>query len=102
MVAYDYDGNDFVMSVTSDLAKWKNASWQPKVDLNSSPRAGVTYRVRNGRGCVARPRTRRGHKARSCPHEPPFEGDASELQRELDEANRVILRLTPECALVND
>ena len=52
MVAYDYDGNDVVMSVTSDRAKWKNASRQPKVAL-------LVPEGRRHLSCTERPRLRR-------------------------------------------
>ena len=33
MIIYDYSGDDLVISVTSDRAKWKNAIRQPNVAL---------------------------------------------------------------------
>ena len=102
LVTYDYDGTDVVISVTSDRAKWKNASRQPKVALlvPQGRRQLIVYGTAEAVSsdparveATKRVRARMGR---------PFEGDDSELSRELDEANRVILRLTPERTLMND
>ncbi len=101
-IFYDYDGTDIVISVTSDRAKWVNTQRQPKVamlvldgrkqlilygtteGLDSDPdRVAMTRRLRAGMG-----------------REP--EADDAALAVELDEAKRVVLRITADKVLMND
>ena len=101
-IMYDYDGTDVVISVTSDRAKWKNALRQPNVAIlvADGRRQLIVYGAAEGvssdPGRVDGTRRLRARMGR------PFEGDDSALATELDEANRVILRFTPERAFLND
>jgi PPOX class probable F420-dependent enzyme len=102
MIVYDYDGTDIVISVTSDRAKWKNAVRQPKVALlvPDGRKQLILYGTAEGvtdtearNALTKRLRARIGR---------PFEGSEDDLTRELDEAHRVILRVTPERCFMND
>ncbi|MDA0352018.1 MAG: pyridoxamine 5'-phosphate oxidase family protein [Chloroflexi bacterium] len=102
MIIYDYDGTDAVISVTSDRAKWKNAMRQPNVALlvPDGRRQLIVYGTVEGiadtearNAGTRRIRARMGREVTVT--------DA-ELTTELDGANRVILRLTPDRAFMND
>ncbi len=101
-IMYDYDGTDVAMSVTSDRAKWKNAVRQPRVALlvPDGRRQLIVYgraeAVDDLPGIVA------GHRRiRAAMGRPATAGD-EELGRELREQHRVILRIRPERAFLND
>ncbi len=102
LIMYDYDGVDVAISVTSDRAKWRNAVRQPRVAMlvqdgrrqlilygsaeavDADPdRLELTKRLRRGMGREV------------------TEDDAT-LTAQLDEAKRVILRITPDQVLMND
>lgn len=102
MIIYDYDGSDIVISVTSDRAKWKNAVRQPNVSMlvPDGRRQLILYATAEGITDTAsrnagtkRIRARAGR---------PVEITDEALTTELDAANRVILRLTPTHAFMND
>jgi len=102
MIIYDYDGNDAVISVTSDRAKWKNAMRQPNVALLVldgrkqlivyGTVEGITETEARNAG-TKRIRARMGR---------PVEVSDEELTAELDGNKRVILKLTPDRAFMND
>ncbi len=102
MIIYDYDGTDVAISVTSDRAKWKNAMRQPNVALLVPDGRkqlivygtveGVTDTEARNAG-TKRIRARMGR---------PVEASDEELTAELDGNNRVILKLTPDRAFLND
>lgn len=101
-IRYDYDGTDVAISVTSDRAKWKNAVRQPRVSLlvPDGRRQLIVYgraeAVNDLAGIVA------GHRrVRTAMGRPP-EADDDALGEELREQHRVILRITPERAFLND
>ena len=102
MIIYDYNGADLVISVTSDRAKWKNAIRQPNVALlvPDGRRQLIVYGTAEGitdtdarNAGTTRIRARAGR---------PVEVTDAELTAELDAAHRVILRLTPDRAFMND
>jgi PPOX class probable F420-dependent enzyme len=102
MIFYDYDGSDVVISVTSDRAKWKNAMRQPNVSMlvPDGRRQLIIYGTAEGidetearNAGTKRLRARMGR---------PVEVSDAELTSELDEANRVILKLTPDRGFMND
>jgi hypothetical protein len=102
MIFYDYDGSDVVISVTSERAKWKNAMRQPNVALlvPDGSRQLIVYGTVEGvsdtearNAGTKRLRVRMGR---------PVEVSDAELTSELDEANRVILKLTPDRGFMND
>lgn len=100
-IYYDWDGEQIYISVTSDRAKWKNAMRNPNVALlvPDGRRQLVVYGAARG---ITDPderdervvvlRARRGVEVT----------DRAALRREQDEANRVILAITPERAFQND
>ncbi len=101
-VYYHYDGTDVAMSVTSDRAKLKNAVRQPKVSLavldgrKQLILYGVAEAIDDLDGIVAGHRRIRAAMGR--------ESDATdeEFGTELQGLNRVILRVTPDRAFMND
>ncbi len=101
-IGYDFDGTDIAISVTSDRAKWLNAVRQPRVSMlvldgrkqlilygtaeavaDDPARIELTKRIRASMG---------------------FEGDGDDakLTAQLDEAKRVVLRITPDKLFMND
>lgn len=102
LIIYDYDGSDLVISVTTDRAKWQNAMRQPKVALLVPDGRkqlivygtveGVTETAARNEG-TKRIRARAGR---------PVEVSDEELTADLDAANRVILKLTPDRGFMND
>ncbi len=102
MIIYDYDGEDLVISVTSDRAKWKNAIRQPSVALlvPDGRRQLIVYGTAEGiTDTEARNAGTKRIRARAGR---PVEATDDELTAELDSANRVILRFTPDRAFMND
>ena len=102
MIFYDYDGSDVVISVTSDRAKWKNAMRQPNVSMlvPDGRRQLIVYGTVEGvSDTEARNAGTRRLRARMGR---PVEVSDEELTSELDEANRVILKLTPDRGFMND
>jgi PPOX class probable F420-dependent enzyme len=100
-VYYHYDGTDIVISATRDRAKWINAMRQPKVALivNDGRKQLIVYG--SSAGVPDDPErlllTRRVREARGA--EVP---DDATLARELTEAKRAMLRITPERVYSND
>jgi PPOX class probable F420-dependent enzyme len=101
-INYAFDGSDIAISVTTDRAKWINAVRQPRVSMlvldghkqlilygtaeavsDDPARLELTKRIRASMG---------------------FEGDDDDakLSAQLDEAKRVVLRITPDKAYMND
>ncbi len=100
-IMYDYDGADVVISVTSDRAKWVNAMRQPRVSMLvlDGRRQLILYGAAEGLSAdpdrlEATKRLRRA-MGRDFPDDATFSG-------ELDEAKRVILRITPDKVLMNE
>ena len=102
MIIYDYNGEDLVISVTSDRAKWKNAMRQPSVALlvPDGRRQLIVYGAVTG--IETDPDRSNGTKRIRARAGRPFEGEDADLTKELDEANRVILNFTPDRAFLND
>ena len=102
LIVYDYDGADLVISVTTDRAKWRNAMRQPNVALLVpvgrkqlivyGAVEGVTDTEARNAG-TKRIRARTGREVTVIDEE---------LTAELDAANRVILKLTPDRGFMND
>jgi PPOX class probable F420-dependent enzyme len=102
LVIYDYDGTDVVISVTSDRAKWKNAIRQPNVSMlvADGRRQLILYGTAEGiTDTAARNEGTRRIRARAGR---PVQITDEALTAELDAAHRVILRLVPDRALMND
>ncbi len=100
-IYYDYDGTDIVVSVTTDRAKWVNTQRQPRVAMvvNDGRRQMIIYGTTEGvRDDPARldanKRLRNNRNAE-------YPDDATFVQQ-LDEAHRVILRITPDQVHMND
>jgi hypothetical protein len=102
MIIYDYNGEDLVISVTSDRAKWKNSMRQPNVALliPDGRRQLIVYGAVTG--IETDPDRSNGTKRIRVRAGRPFEGEDADLIKELDEANRVILNFTPDHAFMND
>ena len=102
MIFYDYDGTDVVISVTSDRAKWRNAMRQPNIAMlvPDGRRQLIVYGTAEGvsetearNAGTKRLRARMGREVTISDEE---------LTAELDEAHRVILKLTPDRAFMNE
>jgi hypothetical protein len=102
MIIYDYNGEDLVISVTSDRAKWKNSMRQPNVALliPDGRRQLIVYGAVTG--IETDPDRSNGTKRIRVRAGRPFEGEDADLIKELDEANRVILNFTPDHAFMTD
>ena len=101
-IMYHYDGDDIAISVTSDRAKWPNALRQPRVALlvNDGRRQLILYG--DAEGVSADPdRLELTKRLRRAMGREASEDDAT-LAAQLDEAKRVILRVTPQKVLMND
>jgi PPOX class probable F420-dependent enzyme len=111
---YSYDGEYIYFSVTTSRAKWVNALRQPRVAVavNEGRKQLVVYGVAEGiTDDPLRLRLFRKHSAftranggtnlgdRALPVPP---GDDAEYARQLDEAGRVLLRITLAKVLIND
>jgi PPOX class probable F420-dependent enzyme len=102
MVYYHFDGHDLVVSVTTDRAKWANVCRQPSVALlvNEGRRQLVVY----GRAIPidTDPMRTALHRRlrRAMGHD--VEQDDRALAAELEDANRVIIRIVPTHALMNN
>jgi len=100
-IYYDWDGERVYISVTSDRAKWKNAIRNPQVALlvPDGRKQLIVYGTARG---ITDPDERDEHvvslRARMGR---PVE-DRAALRKEQDEANRVILEITPDRAFKND
>jgi len=102
MVYYHFDGHDLVVSVTTDRAKWSNVRRQPGVGLivNEGRRQLVVY----GRAtAVAADPMRTALHRRLRLAMGQYDGkDDRALAAELEEAGRVIIRIEPTHALMNN
>jgi len=102
MVNYHFDGHDLVVSVTTDRAKWANVQRQPRVALvvNDGRRQLVVY----GRATAIATdpmRTELHRRLRRAMGHDNGKDDRA-LAAELEDANRVIIRIEPTRALMNN
>lgn len=101
-VYYHYDGTDVAMSVTTDRAKWKNAVRQPNVSLavldgrKQLILYGAAEAIDDLDGIVV------GHRRIRAAMGREVESSDEEFGAELQGLNRVILRITPDKAFMND
>ncbi|MEE8337511.1 MAG: TIGR03618 family F420-dependent PPOX class oxidoreductase [Dehalococcoidia bacterium] len=101
-INYHFDGADIVISVTSDRAKWVNTVRQPRVAMlvldgrKQLILYGTVEGVADDPGRIELTKRLRASMGR----EP--DGDDAALSAQLDEAKRVILRITPDKVLIND
>lgn len=101
-INYDFDGTDIAISVTSDRAKWINAVRQPRVSMlvldgrKQLILYGTAEAVADDPGRVELTKRIRASMGR----EP--DGDDAALSAQLDEAKRVVLRITPDKLFMND
>ena len=100
-IYYDYDATDIVVSVTTDRAKWVNTQRQPRIGMviNDGRKQMVLYGTVEGvRDDPARldanKRIRNNRNA-------DYPDDATFVEQ-LDEAHRVILRITPDTVRMSD
>ncbi|MEE2703746.1 MAG: TIGR03618 family F420-dependent PPOX class oxidoreductase [Myxococcota bacterium] len=101
-VAYDFDGNDIVISAKSYTAKWLNALRQPHVALvvNDGHKQLVLYgSAETIEEDPLRVELTRRVFRRLTGNEPPPE---ERLLPMLDEQRRTILRITPDRVFMND
>ena len=111
---YSYDGEYVYFSVTTSRAKWVNALRQPRVAvaINEGRKQLVLYgsaegvtddplRLQQFRRHSAFTRANGGTALGDRPLPVPPDDDA-EYARQLDEAGRVLLCITPERVLIND
>ncbi len=103
-INYRYDGAHIFISVTSDRAKWKNTRRQPKVALliPDGRKQLVIYGTVEGipggperDAAIASIRAAMGN-----PLAP--DADMAEFSKQLDEAKRVVLKITPEQVFGNN
>jgi len=101
-INYDYDGTDIVISVTSDRAKWVNTQRQPKVALLVLDGRKQLILYGTTEGLDSDPdRVEMTKRLRASMGREPEDDDAA-LSAQLDEAKRVILRITADKVLMND
>jgi PPOX class probable F420-dependent enzyme len=103
-IIYDWDGEHVYISVTSDRAKWRNAMRQPKVSLlvPDGRRQLIVYGTAEGiPGGPERDERIAGIRARMG-NPLPEDYDRESFSRTLNEAKRVVLKITPERAFSNE
>lgn len=102
LIMYEFDGDDIMISVTSDRAKWKNAVRQPRVSVlvQDGRKQLIVYgraeAIADRAGIVA------GHRRLRAAMDRPVEADDETFADELQGQKRVILRITPERAFSNE
>ncbi len=102
LIMYDYDGADVAISVTSDRAKYVNALRQPRVSMVVLDGRKQLILYGTAEGVDADPdRLELTKRIRAAMGRPAEEDDAT-LSSQLDEAKRVILRITPGTVFMND
>jgi PPOX class probable F420-dependent enzyme len=100
-VYYHYDGADIVISATRDRAKWINAMRQPNVALvvNDGRKQLIVYGTASGvpddPERLRLTRRVREHRGVDVP-------DDETLARELTEAKRAMIRITPDRVYSNE
>jgi PPOX class probable F420-dependent enzyme len=104
MINYRFDGTHIFVSVTSDRAKWKNTQRLPKIAMviSEGHRQLVIYGsvegIPGGPGrdaAIASIRAAMGN-----PLAP--DADMAAFSKQLDEAKRVVLKITPEQIFANN
>ena len=103
-INYLYDGSHVYISVTSERAKWRNARRQPRVALlvPDGHKQLVIYGTVEGiPGGKPRNDAIRAIRERMGNPLPPEMTD-EDFGRRLDELKRVVLKITPERAFLND
>ena len=104
MINYRFDGSHIFISVTSDRAKWTNTQRQPKVALlvPDGRRQLVVYGAVEGiPGGPARDAAIAAIRAGMGNPLAP-DADMAAFSKQLDEAKRVVLKITPEQVLGNN
>ncbi len=104
MINYRFDGSHIFISVTSDRAKWTNTRRQPKVALlvPDGRRQLVIYGSVEGiPGGPARDAAIAAIRATMGNPLAP-DADMAAFSKQLDEAKRVVLKITPEQVLGNN
>lgn len=104
MVNYRFDGAHIFISVTSDRAKWTNTRRQPKVAMvvSDGHRQLVVYGTVEGiPGGPARDAAIAALRANMGNPLPP-DADMAAFSKQLDEAKRVVLKITPEQVFANN
>ena len=101
-MAYAYDGDHVVMSVTRDRAKWPNVGRQPRVAMvvNEGRQQLVLYGTAE-RIADDPERLELTKQVREAIGRPAQEDDAT-IAAQLDQDKRVILRITPETVFMNE
>lgn len=104
MINYRFDGSHIFISVTSDRAKWTNTRRQPKVALliPDGRRQLVIYG--SAEGIPSSPERDAAIAAIRASMGNPLAPDAdmAAFSRALDEAKRVVLKITPEQVFGNN
>lgn len=101
-VNYHFDGADIAISVTSDRAKWVNTVRQPRVAMVVLDGHKQLILYGTVEGVADDPdRVELTKRLRASMGREP-DGDDAALSAQLDEAKRVILRITPDKVLMND
>lgn len=100
-IMYALHGDEILVSVTKDRAKWKNALRQPKVSMvvNDGRKQLVLYGT--VRPVKDDPERLEAHKLIRAAMGRPVD-DEAEYLRTLDEQQRVILAISPTRVLMND
>jgi PPOX class probable F420-dependent enzyme len=113
-IIYSFDGEFVTISVTTDRAKWVNATRQPHIAMvvNEGRRQLVLYGTAEGVGADHPERIALWRRHRELQDQlpddlwgstrpgPPPEDDA-EYHRQLDDTKRVLLRIRPDRVFMN-
>jgi PPOX class probable F420-dependent enzyme len=102
LIMYDFDGTDIAISVTSDRAKYVNAVRQPRVSMVVVDGHKQLILYGTATGVDADPDRLELTKRIRASMGRPAEDDDATLSAQLDEAKRVILRITPDRVFMND
>ncbi|RLT41776.1 MAG: hypothetical protein DWI58_08025 [Chloroflexi bacterium] len=103
-INYRFDGTHIFISVTSDRAKWKNTQRQPRIALliPDGRRQLVIYGSVEGiPGGPARDAAIASIRAAMGNPLAP-DADMAAFSKQLDEAKRVVLKITPEQVFANN
>ena len=104
MINYRFDGTHIFVSVTSDRAKWKNTQRLPKIAMviSEGHRQLVIYGSVEGiAGGPARDAAIASIRAAMGNPLAP-DADVAAFTKQLDEAKRVVLKITPEQVFANN
>ena len=101
-VLYHFDGDDLVVSAKSYTAKWHNAVRQPKVCLAVTEGHEQAIVYGTAEGFDTDPERRELSRRLFAIMMPDVELSDEELEGQLDEQQRTVLRIIPDKVLYNE